>query len=145
MRYYSKSQAWCIGVFGVLCGLIVALIGVGLAQQHRAAHSAAVAPFEIAAVVCGLALVVASIRAASAGAIVKEDRLKVRNLFSSVILPKASVDSFSLGQSGIYRYVGRAHLRDGSVLRIWGIQGSRIGNNAAQREIDELNIWLSGL
>ncbi len=86
-----------------------------------------------------------AIRTAWAGIFASGDKIYVRNVFGSVDLAWEEVDHFDIGQSGMFPEVCRIHVRDGRVLRAFGVQENNISlvrpkaKRPAQRLVSELN------
>lgn len=99
----------------------------------------------IFAVLFVLLLTPISLRAAWAGVFASKDNVHVRNVFGSFDLRWEEIERFDVGQSGIFPQVCRIHVRDGRVLRAFGIQENNIAlvrpkaKRPAQRLTSELN------
>jgi hypothetical protein len=66
--------------------------------------------------------------------------LAVLNPFSERLYPWESIDHFSIGRHGLFPYICRIHLRDGSLQTVWGIQAPNLApqNRRTQGLVDQL-------
>jgi hypothetical protein len=121
-NFRTWQQAALIVAIGILLSAFfaVSLVSVltatdGSGQRHA-----------VAAVILAVALLAAVFvclwRAPRAGIIATDSGIIVRNLFRSVAIPWKAIDHFAVEDSGVWTR-GAAHLRDGTVVLAWGIQG----------------------
>jgi hypothetical protein len=93
--------------------------------------------------VFSLVYTVGGLRAAWAGVFASQSGIHVRNVFSNVDLRWGQIERFDIGQSGLFPKVCRIHMKDGKVLRAFGIQESNYASvrklAIAQKIADELN------
>ena len=80
-------------------------------------------------------------RASNAGCRIEEGGLRIRGVLSNRLVAWTDISSVSLGRSGVYPYVGRLHLHDGSVVAIYGIQAPNVAPNNSRTAalIERLN------
>jgi hypothetical protein len=77
---------------------------------------------------------------------VSDSGVVIMNPTRSTEVAWADLERFSIGSRGMYSRTGIAHLRDGSSVAMWGVQGpnplTRPGESSAERQVDALNARL---
>jgi hypothetical protein len=125
----SKGQATAIWI-SLILPVFTLLLGLGLLiGDFPRRPEWAVRLLGLAGVWSACAFGFVSVRKAKAGVRACADGLHVRNPFRSRMIPWARIVTIDLGRDGMYPYVGRVHLDDGSVVRIFGIQAPNIAPN----------------
>jgi Bacterial PH domain len=144
--FQTRQQAWGIAatvgvVSACLLGGVIEVAGVH--QQHPS----------VAAKIAGVGLLVAmggafaigGVRATRAGVVADRDGITVRNPFTAKRLRWDEIDRFSVEAYGPTS-IAYVHLRDGTAVRIWGIQGQNrfLFRNSrwATEPVDQLNALL---
>ena len=103
----------------------VVTAGIGLAAIRSATDSGQRSP---GVVIFGVAIVVLAVglglgRCARSGVTRSGQRFKVINPFRTYNFTIEQVQYFDLGRFGLNPRIGKAHLTDGRVVCLWGIQG----------------------
>ncbi len=131
-RLMIRIVAWTLTVFISFVAL-AAITGSRLTPLARAGF--------LGMVLLTVPLVWLMFRASNAGCRIEDKGLRIRGVLSNQLVPWTDISSVSLGRSGIYPYVGRVHLHDGSVVRIYGIQAPNISpsNSRTAALIEQLD------
>jgi hypothetical protein len=134
--YRTWEQSIGVGILGVIGSTFVTLGGLAMSM----------APTAVVGVLMTLVGVLGYLgtwRAVRAGVRADEHGVVIMNPLRSTTVPWAEVERFSVGAHGLWPRVGIVHLRDGSTVAIWGIQGPnpvvRPKNRSAERLIVSLN------
>jgi hypothetical protein len=136
-RYYSREQA----VLVALSSVVTVGIGLAFAINSRASSGERLV---LGGVIVALAVGLGLGRCARSGVTLSGQRFKVVNPFRTYHFTIEQVRCFDLGRFGLNPRIGKAHLTDGRVIRLWGIQGldprfRPAGNRRAEATIEMLN------
>jgi len=138
--YRSRAQRVGIMLAGYCGTAFVAILGLALIGVPGAGAGA------VALLLMAVLGFVGTHRGARAGARVDARGVTIVNPRRSVTIQWSMLEGFSVGAKGLWPRVGIAHLRDGSSVTIWGIQGpnprTRPENRSAEKLIDALNAHL---
>jgi hypothetical protein len=141
--YRSLEQSIVVGIFGALGSALMLLFGLAMSMESGAA------------LVVGLLMALGGVsgcwltfRAVRAGVRTNERGVVIMtpSLGRDTTITWEELERFSIGEKSFWPRVGIAHLRDGSTVAIWGIQGPnpaiRPKNRSAERLIEALNAEL---
>lgn len=135
--YRSREQSIGLGAFGVVVSSLGLVMGLAVIGSPGGGVAGVVMM-----VSAGLAFLL-TYRAVRAGISVDACGVVIMNVTRRIEVPWTNLERFSIGTHGIWSRVGIAHLRDGSTVMIWGIQGpnpvARPKNRSAERLIETLN------
>jgi hypothetical protein len=121
--YQSRQQACGIAALvfiGIALTIAAAVAITSAHQQHSVAHRKVIADAVLTLI--AVVVIVLGFRAVRAGVIASPDGVTVRNPFRSIQLTWDEIDRFSVESNGPWT-IGCVHLRDGTVIKTWGIQG----------------------
>jgi hypothetical protein len=143
--FRTKQQAWIFAVGGTLLVMLFLVYVVKEIGRHDVAAGRrllVVAVFGALALFSGWAVLWRSVRA---GVLLNGAGVTVRNVWRSRRLRCEEVDRFSVESYGVWTG-GCVHLRDGTSIRTWGIQGQNPAlfpnSQWAEGPIEELNALL---
>jgi hypothetical protein len=135
--YRSREQRVLVMVGGYFASAFVAVMGLALIDVPGAAVGS------LAMLVVAALGFFGTYRCARAGARVDDRGVTIVNPTRAVEIGWPDIDRFSVGAYGPWPRIGVAHLRDGSRVVIWGIQGpnptTRGKNRSAENLIGQLN------
>jgi hypothetical protein len=141
--YRSRGQRVLIMLAGYCGTAYVAILGLALIGVPSAGPGAA------ALLLMAVLGFIGTHRSARAGARVDAHGVTIVNPRRSVTIQWSMLERFSVRPKGLWPRVGIAHLRDGSRVTIWGIQGpnprTRPENRSAEKLIDALNARLGSM
>jgi hypothetical protein len=133
-RLRSREQAVVVASVSVMC----VAIGIGAIaglKDHAGHHPVSAIVFGAIAVAFGA---FGLGREARAGVSTSRGGITVINPLRTRRLAWDKIERFSLGRSGFYARVGRAHLKDGRVVRLWAIQAPDPAVRPKYRKADEM-------
>lgn len=137
--YHSRGQAWGIAITGVVGGALIVTTPLG--GDHQASWG-----LWVGLSVGGVACAAICLRVAMNGVYPSDTGLKIVNPLRSVFVPWDQINRFTVKTWGIFPLMGHALLKDGSAIRIFGIQPPNVvfrpNNRSAERVIGELNYLL---
>lgn len=139
----ARWIAWIIGL--AITAVTVALIVVALMHQAHASVARRLIVEGFVAL-CDLVLGALGYRTLRAGVVIGRDKVVVRNLWRSTVVAWDDIDRFAVAGNGPYT-TGYVHLRVGTGIATWGIQGqARLlfkNSRWATGPIDTLNTLLA--